>query len=560
MNLTNFEEQIDPVIVERGLDYYLAGFVEEINEKRHRHYEMIVEGSSDYSVDVTLDDKGAISEASCDCLYDWGDYCKHQAAAFYALRDQLESGGQKKEMQKRAKTKKPDLYEELSSLSKEELLSIIIGIADEHEEIKKMLLFQHAPEETLLREARKLVIGSIRRAEGRNGFIEWDKADQATEGAEAVLEQARDELKKGNNERSVSLCLAVLPEIVDMLQYCDDSDGGPGFVIDQCLDLLKEAVSSAESEEQSVKISIFNQIMKELKNARYEGWSDWRNSMLGTLIPLCGLEILRRQWEEEADHLIVEPEEDSWGSRYRNEKLLYLKLELLEQFDEKKVAYQFLYDHIVLGSFRERAIQYAMIRNQWTEVLRLCEEGEKASRKVSPGLVDKWMHYRLQAYEKLGDVDHKKKLMLLFLYQGDYDYYEKLRNLYHPEEWGKVFREIIAHFEQDARPKNAYVKILIQEEMYEKLLNYCNNYPPEIESLHPYLKKVYPDEVCRIFTVFIEDEAEHSSNRSHYRQVCHKIRTFKKVCGKEAARALISKLEDTYVRRPAFIDELTRIR
>lgn len=554
MNLTNFEEQIDPVIVERGLDYYQTGFVKEIHERGHGKYEMIVEGTQDYTVSVTLDDKGEIIETSCDCPYDWSDYCKHQAVAFYALRDQLEGAGHRKETPKRVKKKQPDLYEELRPLSKEELLSLILRISEEHEDIKKMLLFQHAPEETLLREAQDLITGSIRHVEDRHGFIEWNKADQATEGAEIVLEQVRDELKKGNSGRSVSLCLTVLPEIVDMLQYCDDSDGGPGLVIDQCLELLKEAASSAESEDESVKISMFRQIMKELTNERYEGWTDWRISMLGTLIPFCGITSLRKKWEEEVDHLMVVPEGDSWSSQYNMEELLYLKLKLLEQLGEKDAAYQFLYDHIELGSFRERAIQYAMNRNQWNEVLRLCEEGE-----ASPGLADKWMVYRLQACEKLGDVDQEKKLMLHFLYQGDYDYYEKLRNLYPREAWGEVSQRIITHFEQDKFPNGAYVKILIQEKMYEKLLNYCNKHPDEIESLYPHLKNVYPDDVRRIFTMYIEDEAENSSNRKYYRQVCHKIRTFKKACGEEAAHTLIDKLEDRYARRPAFVDELTRI-
>ncbi|WP_162297120.1 hypothetical protein [Sporolactobacillus pectinivorans] len=111
-----------------------------------------------------------------------------------------------------------------------------------------------------------------------------------------------------------------------------------------------------------------------------------------------------------------------------------------------------------------------------------------------------------------------------------------------------------------ASPSNTYVQILIQEKKYEKLLDYCKNHLYEIETLHPYPVKPYPAEVKRIFTAYIENEAEHSSNRSHYRQVCHKIRTFKTACGKPAAGLLIGKLKEEYIRRPAFIDELSKIK
>ncbi|WP_100489096.1 hypothetical protein [Sporolactobacillus pectinivorans] len=107
--------------------------------------------------------------------------------------------------------------------------------------------------ESLLKESRKLIAGSIRRAEGDFGFIDWNRVDQALEGADTVLGNARTELDKGNSGLAASLCLAVLPEVVAMLQYCDESDGGPGEVINQSLDMLEDAVFTAEDESQSVK-------------------------------------------------------------------------------------------------------------------------------------------------------------------------------------------------------------------------------------------------------------------------------------------------------------------
>ncbi|MDD9149845.1 MULTISPECIES: SWIM zinc finger family protein [unclassified Sporolactobacillus] len=563
MNLKDFEDEIDPIILERGMDYYDSGnvgrIVERIEEGKPDHYTVLVSGGSDYTVDVMLDKNNEIVETSCDCPYDWGPYCKHQAAAFYALRNSLAGDRRKPEPHKHKRKPQSDLYEELNLLSKEELLSIIIDLANENEDIKERLLYQHTQEETLLRESRKLVAGSIRRAEGRNGFIEWNRADQALEGAEMVLGQVQSQLENGKGELAASLCLIVLPQVVDMLQYCDDSDGGPGAVINQSLNMLAEAVSSAEQSSQSVKRAIFNKIMNELQNERYDGWSDWRNQMLDALIPLCRTGSLRKKWEEAVDHLIAVPQTDSWSLHYERERLLYLKLKLMEFLEEKQDARQFLYQHIRLASFRERAIRLAVSRDDWKEVLRLCKDGEKSDRKDSPEYVEKWMRYRLQAYEHLGNTNGEKELMLRFLYAGDYSYYEILAGLYSAEEWGKVSEEIIAHFEQSSHLPAAYVKILIHEKRYERLLDYCKNRPYEIKTLYVYLAKPYPNEVEKIFAAYIENEAETSRNRSQYRQVCSIIRTFKKACGNQAAGVLIGRLKQQYARRPAFVDELNKV-
>ncbi|MFC0162568.1 MULTISPECIES: SWIM zinc finger family protein [Bacillus] len=38
---------------------------------------------------MSIDGDNEIVVSFCDCPYDRGDYCKHQAAAFYALRQKL---------------------------------------------------------------------------------------------------------------------------------------------------------------------------------------------------------------------------------------------------------------------------------------------------------------------------------------------------------------------------------------------------------------------------------------------------------------------------------------
>lgn len=550
MNLLDFEEKMDETILNRGLDYFQNGHIERIRETGENHYVIQVSGTTDYTVDVTLDPStNEIMDTSCDCPYDWGDYCKHQAAAFYALRNELTAEVQSP----KTPASKRDVGTILADLPKKELVRILLKIANENEEIEKYLLFQYAPEEDLVTSSKKLIREFINRAK-RRGFIEWNRVDEALQGAEMTLARADKEIENDRPESAVLLALTVLPIVVDMLQYSDDSNGSAGYVIDESLGMIDKVSANGQLSVQQ-KGDIFRKVMKEALKDRYAGWLDWRIRLLGACIPLCGGTNLKKQLEKQINRLL----DDVGGDSYEKERLMFLQLRLMENFDGQEQTLRFIYDHIGLTSFRERAVQHAMEKNDWREVLRLCEEGEKADSDY-PGIVDKWRKYRLSAYEKLGDSENQKQLMFKFLYAGDYAYYEKLRPFYGSNEWQPVLKEILGTFEAQLPHSFAYVEILKSEKLYDKLLAYCQGHPQSIEDLYPYLVRDYSEKVSQLFAEWIGKEAAYSSNRSQYRKVCRKIKTYQKACGKGDARRLIEGFKEEYLRRPAFIDELNRIR
>lgn len=75
--------------------------------------------------------------------------------------------------------------------------------------------------------------------------------------------------------------------------------------------------------------------------------------------------------------------------------------------------------------------------------------------------------------------------------------------------------------------------------------------------------KGYPFEVLNELTdqdLIRESVASTSSNRRAYQGVYHKIKRYKKIAGKEKQEELINELMELYRKRPAFIEELERIR
>lgn len=551
MNLSNFENFLDEVIIKRGRDYFENENIQEMKETGKNQYIVDVKGTKGYTVTIHLNGAGDIMFTACSCPYDFGDFCKHQVAAFYALRTQIEGGTVP------IRKKVEDLETVLKDLPKEELVKIIIDYSNEHEEMKKKLLFTYAPVEDEVAAAKKLIRECINSYK-RRGFIGRREAFYALEGARVTLEKAHSKIDSEDSESAVRLALAVLSISVGMFQYSDDSDGYIGDVISEVIKVIELAIFSVMGcMDEKEKSAIFTALVRELRHKRYREW-DLHFDLLQTCIPLCDNSTRRNKLEKELVKGLEAVEEGSID-KYKLQRIRLIQLEILKRFESKEKAFQFMLDHVNLSDFREMAIKNYLETANYSEVLKLCEDGKKVDKELR-GLVSKWKQYELEAYKGLGNLEKQREYTMDFLMGGDFKYYNKLKNLYEASEWQTVLGEILCTFEEDPHLPRVYEEILIEEGLKEKLLGYLKKSPWLVESLFPHLLEDYPKEVSVIFRKFIEEEAEQQGSRNQYRKVCKKIMLYKKVCGGEDAEKLIEYLEETYKKRPTFLDELSKVK
>lgn len=558
MNISNFEEFLDVVILERGWDYFCDGHVEKITEKEEGIFEANVVGSDDYTVRIQLEEDGTILFTSCDCPYDWGEFCKHVAATFYAVRDIIED--EKKQPQKipAQKKKKKELKDILNELSKEQLVRIILDFTNEYPHLEKKLLFQFSSEEDEIANSKKFIRESINRAK-RRGFIDWNRVSDALYGAEVTLDKARSKMENGEADRAIYLALTVLSFVVDMLDYSDDSGGEAGIVIDECLDIINEAVSAGMAIfNETMRKKVFDAIFKEAKHRRYDDMVDWRHSLLESLTYFCDNDILRTKLEDYLElNLSKQSSKYSFYDDYGKTELRLIQLKIMELWDPEEKTLQFIYKYINTAEFREKAVLFHLDNREYEKVIALCEDAEKKELKHRDLSI--WKKFKLQAYVALGDIENQREVTLQLLYDDDFSYYGKLKNLYQPDEWSSILVKILAHFENDPYGESTYLDILLEEKLYEKLLQYCQEKEHLIEWYYKYLLNDYYDEVEKIYRKHIENRASEGSNRSNYRAVCYIIRKYLNIFGREIAQELIHKLKETYHRRPAFLDELSKI-
>ncbi|MEY8763876.1 MULTISPECIES: hypothetical protein [Clostridium] len=67
-------------------------------------------------------------------------------------------------------------------------------------------------------------------------------------------------------------------------------------------------------------------------------------------------------------------------------------------------------------------------------------------------------------------------------------------------------------------------------------------------------------EVVSLYEKDIREKARSASNRVQYKEVCKIIKRYKKIAGKGKAKEIIDALRNIYRRRPAFLDEMGRIK
>jgi hypothetical protein len=550
VKLTSFEEYIDDIIIGRGKDYFLNGRVENAMLVDHGHYSALVSGSEDYQVNVSFNDQGEIIESTCDCPYDYGNFCKHQVAVFYTLNN--EEPKPKKNVNKKEKIK--DILE---GLKKEELVKVILTITEDAPHIEKQLMMKYGPANDEVEASGKLIKEYINSAKVR-GFIDWNKTSQAVKGADIVLEKAVIHMENGHPKMTVLLALVTLPEMVDMIQYCDDSSGYVGDIIHASLTIITDAAEGGSHLSPSDQKEVFQKLLIEVRQPRYQGWSEWKQSLLNACIPFCHDSELRKTLETELQMMIEHITEDSWSANYEKEQLMLLQLGIMEQFYNEEAVDEFIFNNIHLEQFRVTAISKLFERRKYESIVDLCLEGEQKDAGY-PGTVRKWKEFRYQAYEYLGDIDNQRELGKSLLLQGDYSYFHKLKGLYLLREWVDELNDILIIFEECGQSET-YVKILIEEKLTEKLLTYCKENIYQIERLYPHLIEQYPSDVAKLFTDYIRHISQGSSNRKDYKKVCRVIKTYKKVCGIELAIQLINELQQIYVRRPAFMDELRKMK
>ena len=549
MKLSNLDAYVPAKLYKRGVDYFEQDYVEELTEDAPNRWHALVSGTSYYDVTINLTGDETVLSSFCTCPFESDSLCKHEVAVCLAILEYKEEHA----------GAAVDVLPHLKALKKVELLEILEELLQKQPAVNQYLTEKFSePVEVDEDVACRLIRKSASRAK-RSGFIEWDRTDEAIEGAEEVQEHLDTLIPQQDGEKMIRLHLIVIQECMEMLQIADDSSGNIGSIIcgslaeiDETLAVWPEELDSAKVDEtlELLYPHILSGLEQDITDAAYE--------LMASVL----------QWNERGDYanklydfiekVIASEEMQSKTYRYAEEQFRCYQLGILQQQGDAEKIKSFFHKHRGYPAIRRLEIIQALAAGEFEKVVRLCKESEQLDSAL-PGLVHGWKELRFKAYEGMGSIPDMIELAYAFAIEGDETYYSKLKKLVEAENWPEMLEALLGELKNRVRSKALYVAILIEERRSEELLEYCRSNVSEIAMLYPHLLAEYPHEVNEIFTLYIYRSIESASNRKAYQIACGKIRTFQKALGVQAAKGLSEEIKFMYPKRKALLDELSKI-
>lgn len=556
MNINNFQQYINQTILGRGYDYYMGGHVDEEYVRKGNTYIFLVEGRETYEVSVELDESGEIIHAECDCPYDLGLICKHKAAVFFLLSEIINNGEVKWDI-KQAQTELPGIKEVLNKLPKEELIRIIMEIVPKNDTLEESLILRYSDgnNEQELKQVAKLIRRIVNKYAGRGGFIEYGEISDYVGEMVGILEKAR------NTEDSLlalEIIFQVLHEAMEAFQYADDSDGEIGGLVSECFEVMEDLVLSEKSSDSSITQKLFNRLLEDSNDHSYDDWQEYTIDILRLCAEVADTEALRVLLRERVMVYLNKSDTDGFSTYYAG-TLLQILHRLIVLYGTDAEALHFEEENSEHASFRELLIERAKKENNFEKVIALAIDGEKQDDYYA-GRKPKWKEIRYDAYKKLSLKAEQAQLAKEMLFDGHFEYYQELKDLNTGDET-EFYDALKAKLKKDTRwqAKNMYVNLIEQEEDTDEIMAYVRENPQSIVKYAELLKDNYADEVVALYNNRIKAAAQFSTKRSAYQDVCSLIRRYKNIAGQDNAAELVYELRVLYKRRPAFVDELSKI-
>lgn len=333
-----------------------------------------------------------------------------------------------------------------------------------------------------------------------------------------------------------------------------------GSVIEENLERVQEIASNAHQMPEQEMRALLRILLEESGDSRLDGWSDWQLLMLRCASQLAVATDLREEWEQHVARITSRQRGGTSSRDYFAEDVAMMRYEFICHHEGEEQAEDFLQRHLHFPDFRKLAIQAALEHGRYDDAMRIAETGEADDHaRGLPGLVKQWKEFRYEACGRGGRLGLQREIGKELVQDGDYSYYNRIKDSYPSEEWPSVYHDILLSLERTGRYADVYTRILVEEQETERLLAYVKKRPARIEEFHRYLMREFRSEVISLFQLHIESTAAHSSTRAHYQNVCRIIRMLQQAGGREEVLQITRLLLDKYPRKPAFREELMKL-
>lgn len=399
---------------------------------------------------------------------------------------------------------------------------------------------------------------------GRHGYIEYNDSFGFNRAVTRILNEADEAMVKEQWDVAMAVLTGIASVAEDILNSGDDSAGELGAVVYDCFEKWHE-LCSEESLPENIKSEIFELALSRFNDKDLKGW-DWWWDWMGMAIDLANT-------PEKQNRVIkalnaIQPNSDDWSAKHYAETAQKYKLEMMSRCGNPEDQIKFMYDNVSNPDFRKRLIQMAWDKTDYDEVLRLAKDGVNHDADYA-GLVSDWHKWEYKVYHEIGDKNNELQLARYFFFDGgrwgEKEYsmesmYSVLKSLVPYEEWGKYVKTLIS----EAQNKKDIVRqlyIYSQEKMWQEYMDYIRKNPSiyDIDDAPKEVKKLFRDEIVKLYASAVRNYFQRASNRDSYREGVAFLRKLIQYGGSEEAEQIVIEQKSRTPRRPALIDELSKL-
>lgn len=548
----DWQRMFKPHILERGIDYYERGFVEDYCQEKD-FVQATVQGSSAYEVYIDVID-GNILDMHCECPYaEDGNYCKHMAAVLFCMENKQKTGA--KDQKTYSECNITELVRKADEMAVRDFLAEIL---ENDERLLGRFKSNLCCEITIkdMKRYKKYVNSIFSKHAGRSGFIDYYSAGPFISELEDFLyNEIGNMLANQQYREAFELTGYVFVEIGN--QDMDDSDGGTGMLAERCMEIWREILKYSNIELKKSMFQWFKEhldgrvidyLEEDLEQILFEDFKE--DDFLEHKLDLTTEKI--RKYRKEKDF---------WSREYNIGRWTLRHITVMRELKMPQDRIDgYVKENLEFSAVRKYYVQDCIKTEKYDAAIQTLEEGKETDKNAA-GLVAGYSLQLKELYKQTGRTeDYEKELWLLILQYkaGDIDVYKELKMLYTEEEWPGKREEIFKKMSSRA----AVDKLYEEDRLYDRLLKLVleSNGLYKLTEYEKCLKKLYPEELLTKYETVLNGMAAQTSDRKHYRKLVAILKRMKKYSGgQKRVDEIICSWKSQYRNRPAMMDELNRI-
>lgn len=401
---------------------------------------------------------------------------------------------------------------------------------------------------------------------GRHGYVGYRDSFDFNRTVSQIYDEFNAAVESHNLEVAVSILTGISEVAEDILNCGDDSAGELGSIVGECFEKWIELVAFELPDD--VANHIFNLVLDKFKKKYLKGW-DWWWSWIEIAIELAHTADMQQDVLAALDEF-KKPTNDDWSLNYNYNQARSYRMKIMARCGTPEEQRKYLYENIDNPEFRRKLIQSSWNEDDFDEVLRMAKDGIDHDSQYA-GLVSEWREWELRVYLKQNKQQNILHLAREFFLCGgargrfgksnDFSMekmYSLMKSIIDKSAWSDWIGTLI----KDAS-KSQYQLLFIftQEKLWTEYLEFLKSNPTQylLEEAPSEVRNINKDEFIHLYVKCIESHFKRASDRNSYRDGAIMLKKLIKYGGREEAKRIIEQQKGRTPRRPALIDELSKI-